>query len=74
MWANWTAIPQYSGPAVAFFDVAEKPALPLLLGLGLDRCHTYKDGARNPRIAARMALTMAPVTATSASSKVIARA
>jgi len=59
---------------VVFFSAADGPVLPLSFSLGPDRGHAHDGGARNRRIAARMARTIGPVTASSASWKVMARA
>ena len=48
--------------------------MPLLLSSNLDRSHAQSGGARNRWLAARIALTIEPVTATSASWKMMARA
>jgi hypothetical protein len=57
-----------------FFNAADRPVLPLSFSLGVDRRYAHSGGARNRRIAAIMARTIQPVTATSASWKVMARA
>jgi len=59
---------------VVFFSAADRPFLPLSFSLGVDGGHAHDGGARNRRKAARMARTIGPVTATSASWKVMARA
>jgi hypothetical protein len=46
---------------------------PLSFCLGLNRDHAHDGGARRRRIAVRMARTIGPVTATSASWKVMAQ-
>jgi hypothetical protein len=66
--------PQHPGPAVPFFSAADGPVLPLSFSLGQFQRHAHDGGARNRRMAARMARTIGPVTATSASWKVMARA
>ena len=66
--------PQHPGPAASFFSAVCRPVEPLSLSSNLDRIHAQRGGARNRRMAARMARTMGPVTATSASWKVMARA
>ena len=58
--------PQHPGPAAMFFSAADIPVLPLSFSLGPDRGHAHSGGVRNRRIAARMARTTGPVTATSA--------
>lgn len=73
-WANWPANPQHPGPAATFFSASGRLVLPLSFSFGLDRGHAHSGGARNRRMAARMARTIGPVTATSASWKVMARA
>lgn len=60
--------------AALFRIVAGRPVLPLSFSLGVDRRRAHSGGARNRRMAARMARTIGPVTATSASWKVMARA
>ena len=57
-----------------FFSAADRPILPFSFSLGVDGGHAHSGGARNRRMAARMARTIGPVTATSASWKVMARA
>jgi hypothetical protein len=71
---NGPANPQHPGPAVTFFSAMDGPILPLSFSLGEDLGHAHDGGARNRRIAARVARTIGPVTATSASWKVMARA
>ena len=66
--------PLSPGPGAVFFSAAGRPVLLLSFSLGVDRGHAHSGGARNRRMAARMARTIAPVTATSASWKVMARA
>lgn len=66
--------PQRPSPAVTFFSVADGPVLPFSFNLGPDRDHAHSGGARNRRMAAIMARSIGPVTATSASWKVMARA
>ena len=66
--------PPCSGSAVVFFSTAGRPVLPLSFGLSVDRGHAHSGGARNRRMAARTARTMAPVTAISVSWEMMARA
>jgi hypothetical protein len=66
--------PQHSGPAAPFFSAADGPVLPLAFSLKQFQRHAHDGGVRRRRMAARMARTIAPVTATSASWKVMARA
>ena len=66
--------PCHAFPPEVFFSAAEGVVVPLSFSLGLDRGHAHDGGARNGPIAARTALTIGPVTATSAGWKVIARA
>tara|TARA_B110001450_G_scaffold254375_1_gene279595 strand:+ start:169 stop:552 length:384 start_codon:yes stop_codon:yes gene_type:complete len=73
-WTDWAESSQHPGLAAQFFSAANGPVLSLSFSLGLDRGHAPGGGARNRRIAARMARTMGPVTATSANWKVMARA
>ena len=61
-------------PGGVFFSSVDRPVLPLSFSLGVDRDHTHEGGARNRRMAVRTARTIEPVTATSASWKVMARA
>jgi hypothetical protein len=61
------------GCAATSFSAPDRLVLPLSFTLGQLQRHAHDGGARIRRIAARMALTMAPVTATSASWKVMAR-
>ena len=74
MWADQTAKPPCSGSAGVFFSAPDRPVLPLSFSLGPDRGHAHSGGVRNRRIAEWMARTIGPVTATSASWKVMARA
>jgi hypothetical protein len=74
MWVDWTAKPGHPCPAAQFFSAASGPVLPNSFSLGLDRGHAHNGGTRNRWIASRMARTIGPVTATSASWKVMARA
>ena len=64
----------WSGPTAMFFSAADGVILPLSFSLGVDCSHAHSGGARRRRIAARMARTIGPVTATSANWKVITRA
>jgi hypothetical protein len=73
-WADWAADPQCPCLAAAFFSAADRPVEPRSFSLDPDRGHAHDGGARNRRMAARMARTIGPVTATSASWKVMARA
>ena len=66
--------PQHPGLAAPFSSAAGGPVLRLSFSLGPDRSHAHSGGARNRWIAARMVRTIGPVTATSASWKVMARA
>lgn len=61
-------------PLVKFFSAVARPVLPVSFSLGLERCQAHNDGACKGWIATRMARTIGPVTATSASWKVMARA
>ena len=74
MWTAWAASVHHPGPAATLFSATDKPVLPLSFALGQFQRHAPDGGARNRRIAARMALTIGPVTATSADWKVMARA
>jgi hypothetical protein len=74
IWPDRAAKPHHPRPAATFFSAAGRPVLPLSFSLGLDRGHAHIGGVRNRRIAARIARTMGPVTATSANWKVMARA
>ena len=67
-------MPQHSGPTEMFFSVAGRPVLPFSFSLGVDRDYALSGGARNRRMAARMARTIGPVTDTSANWKVMVRA
>lgn len=67
---NQKSGPQCSGSAAVFFSAEGRPVLPLSFSLDVDRGHAHDGGARNRR----MARTIGPVTATSASWKVMARA
>ncbi len=73
-WADRPTNPDHPGPAAPFFFAADGPVLRLSCSLGPDRGHAHSGGARNRRMAARMARTIGPVTVTSASWKVMARA
>ena len=66
--------PQRACLAAAFFSAADRPVQPLSFSLSVDRDHAHSGGARNRRIAARMERTIGPVTATSATWKVMAQA
>lgn len=68
------AKPLCSGSMVVFFSAAGRPVLPLSFSLGAHRSHAHDEGARNRRMVEMMAGTIGPMTATSACSKVIARA
>ncbi len=46
-----------------FFSAADGPVLPLSFSLGEDRGHAHSGGARNRRMAARIARSIGPVTA-----------
>ena len=72
--ADHAVNPQHPGPAASFFSAVGRPVEPLSLSFSPDRGHAHSGGARNRRMAARMARTIGPVTATSASWKVMARA
>ena len=72
--ADRPAKPPCCAPAVVFFSAADRPDVPLSFELNVDRRHAHDGGARRRRMAARMARTIGPVTATSASWKVMARA
>jgi len=73
-WTKRPVNPQHPGPTAMFFGAAVRPVLPLSFSLSLDHRHAHDGGARNRRIAARMARTIGPVTATSESWKVMAGA
>ena len=73
-WADQAANPRHPGPAAPFFSAADRPVLLLSFSLGQDRGLAHSGGARRRWMAARMARTIGPVTATSASWKVMARA
>ena len=64
----------HSGPAAPFISAVDRPILSLSFSFCQDRGHVHSGGARNRRIAARIARIIAPVTATSANWKVMARA
>ncbi|GEM_PF-5312792 len=74
IWTDQTAKPLFPCPGAAFFSAADRSVQPLSFSLSVDRDHAHSGGARNRRIAARMARTIVPVTATSASWKVMVRA
>jgi hypothetical protein len=74
MWVDRAAMLCQLGRTNTFFSAADKLALPLSFGLGQFQLQAHDGGARNRRMAARMARTIGPVTATSASWKVMARA
>lgn len=58
MWSphasNWCS----AGSEVRIFSALDKPVLPLSFSLGPDRGYTHDGGARNRRIAAKMARTI----------------
>jgi len=56
------------------FQRGEQTCRAAFVVLGRDRGYAYSGGARNRRMAARIARTIGPVTATSASLNVMARA
>jgi hypothetical protein len=56
-----------------FFSALDGPVLPFSFSLSMDRGHAHSGGARNRRMVARMARTIGPVPATSASWKVRAQ-
>ena len=56
------------------FGIAVRPVEPILFDLRRSRPHAYDGGARSRRMAARIARTIVPVTATSASWKMAWRA
>ena len=62
-WADQTGKPRRSGLTAVFFSAADTPVLHLSFSLGVDRPHAHDGGARRRRIAARMARTIWPVTA-----------
>ncbi len=72
--SDQAATPCRAGAAALFFSAVDRPVEPLSFGLGLDHGHAQNGGARKRWIAARMARTIGPVTATSESWKVMARA
>lgn len=51
---------------MVFFSAAGRPVLPLSFSVCVDLCQVNGGGAPNRRMAARMVLTIGPVTATSA--------
>ena len=73
-WVDGPLNPPRRCPVASVFSAADEPVLPLSFSLGPDRGHAHSGGARNRRMAARMARTIGPVTATSANWKVMARA
>ena len=73
-WVDQAANPHHSGPAMCFSSAPDGLVLPLLFGLDLDSGHAHDGGARKRLIAARLARTIAPVTAPPASWKVMAEA
>lgn len=83
-WQTWAgrlglAVPVPSNPRrlclpKVFFSMADRVVVPLSLRLSHDRSHAGSGGARNRVMVARMARTIAPVTATSASWNLMARA
>ena len=68
------ANPHHSGPAAPFFSAPDRPAEPRSCAFRQFQRHAYHGSARNRRIAVRMARTIGPVTAASASWKAMARA
>jgi hypothetical protein len=74
MWVDRAVMLCHLGRTNTFFSAADKPVLPLSFGLGQFQLHAHEGGTRNRWMAARMARTIGPVTATSAIWKVIARA
>ena len=58
----------------AFVSATDRPVLPRSLSLSCEPCHAHRGGARSRWMVAKMARTVGPVTATSASWKVMARA
>ena len=56
-----------TGSEVRIFSALDKPVEPISSSLELDRCQAHIGGARSLQIAVRMAQTIGPVTATSAS-------
>ena len=73
-WADEAAKRSRCSLAAVFFSAADRPVLSLSFSLGVCRSHARSGGARRQRMAARIARTIGPVTATSASWKVMARA
>lgn len=65
MWVDRAAMLCQLGLTNTFFSAADKPVLPLTFGLGQFQLHAHDGGARNRRMAASMARTIGPVTATS---------
>ena len=61
-------------PAATFFSAADGPVLTFSFCLGQERGHVRSGGARARRMESRIARTIRPVTASSASWKVMARA
>jgi len=67
MWVGWAATPHHLGRAATSFSAAGRPVQPLLFCFDHPEVLAHDGGHRKRRIAARMARTMAPVIATSAS-------
>jgi len=68
------ANPHYSGPAAPFFSAPDRPVEPRSFSFWQFQRLADDGAALNRRIAVRMARTMGPVTAASASGSVMARA
>jgi hypothetical protein len=62
--ADQTVKPPCPGPGVVLFSPAARPVLPLSSSLDVDHGYMHSGGARNRRMAARIARTIGPVTAT----------
>lgn len=54
-----------------FFSAADRLFVPLSFLWGLARRHAHFGGAHNPRIAARMAHTIGPVTSSGSAAKLL---
>ena len=68
------ANPHHSSPAAPFFSAPDRPVEPRSCAFRQFQRHAHDGGARNRRLAVRLARTIGPVTAASASWKVMARA
>lgn len=72
-WADRAANPPLPGLVAKFFSAADRPVLRLSCSFDRTHGHAHSGGARNRRKAANIARTVGPVTATSASWKVMAQ-